>query len=111
MRTGRAPRLLSHPLFKVAMAVASVLCAAPGGCSGGGAGSANGDTSAIATSTPAAPTVPTANLTASDVNTIMLQAINEASPLAYAGDDRGRRPGRQRADRDPDAGRADRRRP
>ncbi len=35
-------RLFSHPLFKVAMAVLSILCAAPATCSGGGGGGGSG---------------------------------------------------------------------
>lgn len=77
----RMPKLLAHPAFKVAMAVLSVLCAAPGGCGSSG----GGQSAAPATvPTPANPTGTTTNntspnLTISDVNTIVLQAIHEAT--------------------------------
>src|SRR5579862_439632 len=90
-RTG----LFAHPVFRAAIAVLSLACAAPSGCGGGGG--ANGDTSgggnSAATSagsgnaaapqaaSPSAAPTPDAspNLTAADVNTIVLQAINEAA--------------------------------
>ncbi len=75
MRPKRATGLLAHPGFKVAMAVLSVLCAAPSGCGGGGSsGAPPAATTAAVTDPASAP-----NLTATDVNTIVLQAMNEAS--------------------------------
>jgi len=77
---GRPRGLFAHPAFRAAMAVLSVWCMAPGSC-GGGSSSQSGPLPQAAT-TPAAPT-PVANtspnLTASDVNRIVLQAINEAT--------------------------------
>jgi uncharacterized protein GlcG (DUF336 family) len=85
-------RLFAHPAFRAAVALLALCCAAPSGCSGGGggggsAGSADPSSSNPAPATasnPPAPTPPptpspTPNLTASDVNTIVLQAINEAN--------------------------------
>src|SRR5579863_6869404 len=68
--------LLANPAFRAAIAVLSLLCAAPSGCGGGGGGG-------FATSGPA-PTPPTVgtpgtSLTEADVNTVVLQAINEAN--------------------------------
>jgi uncharacterized protein GlcG (DUF336 family) len=72
--------VLSHPAFRAAMAVLSVWCMAPGGCGGGGTGTSTSGVSATAPTTPAAPVNNTSpNLTISDVNTIVLQAINEAT--------------------------------
>jgi uncharacterized protein GlcG (DUF336 family) len=78
----RQPRgFFSHPAFRAAMAVLSVWCMAPGGCGGGGGGgSSSSGTSTTAPTTPAAPVAGTTpNLTENDVNTIVLQAINEAT--------------------------------
>jgi uncharacterized protein GlcG (DUF336 family) len=79
--TGRQRRgLLAHSAFRAAMAVLSVWCMAPGGCGGGGGGSSSSGTSSTAPTNPAAPVNGTTpNLTESDVNTIVLQAINEAT--------------------------------
>ena len=75
----RARGLFSHPAFRATMAVLSVWCMAPGGCGGGGGGSSSG-VSSTAPITPAAPVNGASpNLTESDVNTIVLQAINEAT--------------------------------
>jgi len=73
--------VFSHPAFRAAMAMLSVWCMAPGGCGGGGG-------SGVSTSgvTPSASTDPAApingvspSLTESDVNTIVLQAVHEAT--------------------------------
>jgi len=80
--TRRSKRgLFSHPAFRAAMAVLSVWCMAPGGCGGGGgSGSSSSGVSTTAPTNPAAPVANTSpNLTISDVNTIVLQAINEAT--------------------------------
>jgi uncharacterized protein GlcG (DUF336 family) len=74
--------LFSHPAFRAAMAVLSVWCMAPGGCGGGGGTGVS--TSGVSTTAPTNPAAPTStgaspNLTESDVNTIVLQAINEAT--------------------------------
>jgi uncharacterized protein GlcG (DUF336 family) len=76
--TARSRRgLLANPAFRAAIAVLSLLCAAPSSCGGGGGGGG------FATSGPA-PTPPTVgtpgtSLTEADVNTVVLQAINEAN--------------------------------
>jgi uncharacterized protein GlcG (DUF336 family) len=57
------------------MAVLSVWCMAPGGCGSGGGSGAGGDPPAAATT----PGTSGNNLSSSDVNTIMLQAVNEAN--------------------------------
>src|SRR5580704_15455108 len=91
----RVPKLLAHPAFKVAMAVLSVLCAAPSGCGGSGGGPSGTPASVP---TPANPTGTTSNntnpnLTIDDVNAIVLQAIHEANargaPATIAVVDRG----------------------
>ena len=67
-------RVTSRPLFRAAMAVLSVLCAAPSDC-GGGSGSG------IATNSYVIPPQTTQHLTGGaggDVDIIMRQAINEA---------------------------------
>jgi uncharacterized protein GlcG (DUF336 family) len=63
------------------MAVAALFCAAPGGCGGGGTGGsgASGTVPAAATNPAAAVNSVSPNLTESDVNTIVLQAVNEAA--------------------------------
>ena len=73
--------VLSHPAFRVAMAVLSVWCMAPGGCSGGGgSGVSTSGLSSTAPTNPAAPVNGTSpNLTEADVNTIVMQAVNEAT--------------------------------
>jgi uncharacterized protein GlcG (DUF336 family) len=77
MTPPRSRRILSHPAFRAAMAVLSVWCMAPGGCGGGGGQSGSLPPQTTAPATPANNTNP--NLTASDVNTIVLQAIHEAA--------------------------------
>jgi len=77
-RFGRG--FFSHPGFRATIAVLSVWCMAPCGCSGGGSGVSTSGVSTTAPTNPAAPVNGTTpNLTESDVNTIVLQAINEAS--------------------------------
>jgi len=73
------PSLFTHPAFRAAVAMLALWCAAPSGCGGGGSGGGN-FTPPIATN-PQAPTSTGAppNLTESDVNQIVLQAINEAN--------------------------------
>lgn len=71
MTKGRLPRLMSRPAFKAAVAVVSLLCAAPGGCGGGSGGGSN----PLATN----PAPPSSNLTEADVNQVMLQAVHEAN--------------------------------
>jgi uncharacterized protein GlcG (DUF336 family) len=79
----RSRGVFSHPAFRAAMAVLSVWCMAPGGCGGGGSGTTGVSTSGVSTTAPTNPAAPAAgtspNLTESDVNTIVLQAINEAT--------------------------------
>ena len=74
--------LLAYSLCRLAMAVLIVLGAAAPSCGGGSSGTS--DSGSASSSPPAPPpTTPTpppaANLTESDVNTVMLQAVNEAS--------------------------------
>jgi uncharacterized protein GlcG (DUF336 family) len=65
--------------LKAAVVVLSLFIAAPSGCGGGGSGGGN-FTPPVANN-PAAPTSAgtSPNLTENDVNTIMLQAVNEAN--------------------------------
>jgi uncharacterized protein GlcG (DUF336 family) len=78
MAERHARGLLSHSGFKVAVAVLSLWCAAPSGCGGGGGSSAvNGDPADPKQVDPGS--IANASLTAADVNTIVLQAINEAN--------------------------------
>jgi uncharacterized protein GlcG (DUF336 family) len=81
VRQGQSRGLFSHPAFRAAMAMLSVWCMAPGGCGGGGGTGVS--SSGVSTTAPTNPAAPvnnsTPNLTASDVNTIVLQAINEAT--------------------------------
>lgn len=76
-----ARSLFAHPAFRAAMAVLSVWCMAPGGCGGGGGTGVS--TSGVSTTAPTNPAAPvngsSPNLTEDDVNTIMLQAVHEAS--------------------------------
>jgi uncharacterized protein GlcG (DUF336 family) len=68
-------KILSHPGFRALMAVLSIWCMAPGGCGGGGS------TGSVPSPSPS-PTPATATgtfLAESDVNTIILQAVNEAT--------------------------------
>ena len=81
---GRHSRLFTHPAFRAAMAVLSVWCMAPGGCGGGGGGGGTGvSTAGVSTNAAINPAAPvdgaSPSLTAGDVNTIMLQAVHEAS--------------------------------
>jgi uncharacterized protein GlcG (DUF336 family) len=73
----RRAGLFAHPTFRAAVAVLSLACAAPSGCGGGGGGNFTPPVGI----NPAAPTSAgtTPNLTEADVNTIVLQAINEAN--------------------------------
>jgi uncharacterized protein GlcG (DUF336 family) len=68
----RTEAIFSHPLFRVGMAVLSVLCAAPSGCGGGGGGGGGGSGGGSASAGASA-------LSESDVNAIVLQAAHEAS--------------------------------
>ena len=72
-------RLFAHRGFRAAVALLSLLIAAPSGCGGGGSGGGN-FTPPVANN-PAAPTPDgtSPNLTEADVNRIVLQAINEAN--------------------------------
>src|SRR5215471_10439768 len=84
--------LLCHSLCQVAMAVLTVLGTAAPSCSGGGG---SGDEPSASSSPPPPPppppppapppstpvTVVALNLTENDVNTVMLQAVNQASAL------------------------------
>ena len=83
-RPTRLGGVLGHPAFRAAMAVLSVWCMAPGGCSGGGGGGGTGvSTAGVSTNAAIDPAAPvngaSPSLTASDVNTIMLQAVHEAT--------------------------------
>ena len=85
-------KLFWHPLCQVAVAVFIVLSVAAPSC-GGGDGSGGADLNAAASSPsptppPPPPTppstpapAPSLNLTEDDVNTVMLQAVNQASAL------------------------------
>src|SRR5579863_3403692 len=80
----RHPRsIFSNPAFRAAMAVLSVWCMAPGGCGGGSGNGGGGSSSGLSTTAPTNPSAPVAgsspNLTEADVNTVVLQAINEAN--------------------------------
>ena len=75
--------LLARSAFRVAVAVLALFCGAPSGCSGGGDGGAGSSTGNPASSPAAAPdptkTGTSLNLTENNVNTIVLQATNEAN--------------------------------
>jgi uncharacterized protein GlcG (DUF336 family) len=85
----RARSLVSHPLSQVAMSILIVLIAAAPSCGGGGGGGGVSVPSSTPSSTPSptasqsssTPPSPTPNLTEDDVNTIMLQAVNQANAL------------------------------
>ena len=81
MKERNARSLFAHPAFRAAMAVLSVWCMAPGGCGGGsGSGVSTAGVSPNASIDPAAPVDGASpSLTEADVNTIMLQAVHEAS--------------------------------
>jgi uncharacterized protein GlcG (DUF336 family) len=81
--------LLSHSLCQVAIAVLIVLGAAAPSC-GGGDGGASSDQTSASSSSPPPPTPqpastpapsPSQNLTESDVTTIVIQAVNQATAL------------------------------
>src|SRR5260370_29417194 len=76
MRGRRQSSLFAHAAFRAAVAMFALWCAAPSGCGGSG----GNFTPAIGTN-PQGPTSAgtTPNLTEADVNTIVLQAINEAN--------------------------------
>src|SRR6516225_1982422 len=84
--------LLSNPLCQVAMAVLIVLGVSAPSCGGGGGGGSSDQISATSPPPPPPPTpsppppstpapAPALNLTESDVNTVVLQAVNQASAL------------------------------
>ena len=80
--------LLSHPLCQVAMAILIVLGVSAPSCGGGGDGGSSDQISATSPSPPPTPpppstaaAAPALNLTESDVNTVVLQAVNQASAL------------------------------
>jgi uncharacterized protein GlcG (DUF336 family) len=84
--------LLSHPLCQVAMAALIVLGVSAPSCGGGGDGGSSDQISATSPPPPPPPTppppppstpapAPALNLTESDVNTAVLQAVNQASAL------------------------------
>jgi uncharacterized protein GlcG (DUF336 family) len=86
--------LFSPPLCRLAMAVIIVMGVAAPSCSGG-SGGGSGDQISTASSTPPPPPppppskppptlvpAPAPNLTENDVNTVVLQAVNQASALA-----------------------------
>jgi uncharacterized protein GlcG (DUF336 family) len=83
--------LLSHPLCQVAMAVLIVLGVSAPSCGGGGDGGSSDQISATSppppppTPPPPPPSTPAPapalNLTETDVNTVVLQAVNQASAL------------------------------
>jgi uncharacterized protein GlcG (DUF336 family) len=80
MKRQRSRTLFRHPAFRAAMAMLSVWCMAPGSCGGGGSGVSTSGLSSTAPTDPAAQVAGSApNLTEDDVNTIVLQAMNEAS--------------------------------
>jgi len=81
----RKRNLLSHPLCQVAMAILIVLGAAAPSCGGGGGGAGSGflgtNQPGSTNLTSASTTTTTPNLTEDDVNTIMMQAVNQANAL------------------------------
>jgi uncharacterized protein GlcG (DUF336 family) len=87
MNPMRMRNLLSRPWCRVGMAFLIVLGAAAPSCGGGGGGSSSttSDSGSASSSAPPPATTPApppaANLTESDVNTVMLQAVNQASAL------------------------------
>ncbi|HTQ35352.1 MAG TPA: heme-binding protein [Stellaceae bacterium] len=80
MKQQPSPKLFHRPAFRAAMAMLSVWFMAPGSCGGGGSGVSTSGVSTTAVTDPAAQTTDgsSPNLTENDVNTIVLQAINEA---------------------------------
>ncbi len=79
MNGRRQPSLLTRPGFRVAIALLSLWCAAPSNCGGGGGGGGSAPLSPLATDPTNNPSGVNPNLTEADVNTIVLQAINEAA--------------------------------
>jgi uncharacterized protein GlcG (DUF336 family) len=79
MKPPRYRGILSHPAFRGAMAIASIWFMAPGGCGGGGGAGSPSGVAASPAPTPAATAGTEGFLTENDVNTIMLQAVNEAN--------------------------------
>ena len=87
MRSMPKHKLFSNPWFKAALAVLSVLCAAPGDCGGGGGGGGvssspsggGGGGSGIPTSTYSVPDPTTQALAVGDVQTILATASHEAA--------------------------------
>ena len=75
----RSLTILAHPAFRAAMAILGLACAAPGGCGGGGGSGAGGTAPTQATNPAATVNNTSPNLTQGDVNTIVLQAVNEAT--------------------------------
>jgi uncharacterized protein GlcG (DUF336 family) len=81
--------LLFRPWCQVAIAVLIVLGVAAPSCSGGDSGASSDQTLAASSTTPTPPPpppstpapAPSLNLTESDVNTIVLQAVNQAAAL------------------------------
>jgi len=65
---------LSRPVFRAAIAMLSLWCAAPGGCGGGGSA-----TNPLSSNPTNSPTASPTNLAESDVNRIVLQAVHEAN--------------------------------
>jgi uncharacterized protein GlcG (DUF336 family) len=85
MNSMRTRNLLSRPWCRVAIAFFIVLAAAAPSCGGGDSSSSTSDSGSASSPPPPPPTTPApppaANLTESDVNTVMLQAVNQASAL------------------------------
>ena len=77
----RLATLMAQPGFRAVVAVLALACAAPGSCGGGGGGaSSQGTSNPVNATSPQAPSgTPSPNLTESDVNQVVLQAINEAT--------------------------------
>jgi uncharacterized protein GlcG (DUF336 family) len=75
MTARRQPSLFTHPAFRAGVAMLALWCAAPSGC--GGSGGNFTPSIGLNPQAPATGVVP--NLTESDVNNIVLQAINEAN--------------------------------
>ncbi len=79
--------LFANPAFRAAVAMLSLVCAAPSSCGGGGGGGDGGFAIGGAAPTPATvgtPASPSNSLTEADVNQIVLQAINEAGARGAA---------------------------
>src|SRR5258707_6824296 len=77
---GIRPAALVRPFAKAVLVVLALFCAAPGGWGSGGRSSTTGGGGFNPLSTnPTNAPAPSPNLTESDVNTIVLQAMNEAT--------------------------------